>query len=129
MSGADDQRGAEGGPERSDDKRDREIRRLRAELAETRAAGDELAAAAVLATVLPRNIEQDEMVKRDGGLRAALATWRSVRGDAPTQPPADDTAAPVGCEWGPATQSLWDRWKRDRPAAGGSSPASTDGDG
>ena len=54
--------------------------RLRAKLAETQAAGDGLAAAAVLATVLPRNIEQDEMVKRGGGLKAALAAWRSVRG-------------------------------------------------
>lgn len=88
MSGADDQRAHECVAQ-SDNKFTREIRRLRAELAETRAAGDALAAA-VGRWMDPARSDDDGALT--DAVYTAHAEYRSVRGDAPTQPPAEPTS-------------------------------------
>lgn len=135
-----------------------ELDRLRAELAETRAAGDSLAAIASVMT-------EDSTTERWDSLGEAIHTYWSVRGDARTAPAADvrdpasethrTSAAPTAApdvraweddgDWGWACSRCGYRsvaWWADRatarraahehgrdrcPAAGGPSPASTDG--
>lgn len=64
-------------------------RRAEAELAKTRAAGDALAA--VMWRYAAGFTEREWF-----DVHPALDRWRSARGDTPTEPPADDTAAPDG---------------------------------
>lgn len=98
MSGADDQRGAY---DRSDEIRVEKLLaerdRLRAELAETRAARRELAGLRTTGDALVDYTTQLLIslpgVPEVGSPRSLLAAWvdqwRSVRGDTPTQPPAE----------------------------------------